>query len=461
MCVPLPVDEETANKLWGEENLESFAELQNNTKNRILEKEFIKMLERVNWDMCKQKMVFTGNAQEELSQQKQIDFSIHIKGRECLPCYVTALVSLHSIPDPGPKSKQPKYNGKDPLGHAVRRATVVLHNAGPSRRKIILGLTNLRSIQWYTVGRGIDKDADCPMEGPYVYTHSQELKEVKESLAAILMAEPAHLFCKDGSEYAINGSPVEFISLLGFGATSTVYKASYLGSTVAAKVHKEKFRSDEHEVLRMLQGVPGVPTINGATDDGKVLLLSPVGSKIQKSVPEEARKNLVGLLDTLKSAHEKGIVHRDVRLGNIVVVHSSFLLVDWGFACKVGEKLPFRGSLLTASSRVIECHEQGVSMVFGPADDLISFVKTLYLLGHWSFHDKLRSLRFSGPQGLSSPQGSSQEGTDSVKLVDLWELALKDSVSWKTALDHAEKSSYGDLKEWVAEWAVDHCPFFM
>lgn len=298
------------------------------------------------------------------------------------------------------------------------------------------------------------------MVGPYVYTHSQELTGVKESLAAILMAQPAHLFCKDGSDYAIKGSPVEFISLLGSGATSTVYKVGYLGSIVAAKVHKDKFCSDdERRVLEMIQGVPSVPTIKGATDDGKVLFLSPVGSKILKAVPAEARQNLGGLLDTLKSVHEQGIVHRDVRLGNIVVVDSSFLLVDWGFACRVEEKLPFQGTLITASARVIECHARGEAIVFRPTDDLILFVKTLYLLSQCKFHDQLRSLRFSGPRGFSALEGLLQKGTDSAKLVDEWERALKGTVSWKKALDHAEKLSYGDLKEWVAEWAVDHCPY--
>lgn len=198
--------------------------------------------------------------------------------------------------------------------------------------------------------------------------------------------------------------------------------------------------------------MPGVPTVNGVTDDGKLLLLSPVGKKIRSSVPQEARVNLALLIDTLRSAHEKGIVHRDVRLGNILVVDSSFLLIDWGFACKVGERSPFRGSLLTASSRVLDRHKQGRPMVFNPADDLVSVVKFLYLLGHGSLHHELRGLCVASRRVLS------QGETNIEKLAGLWKLTLEESVSWKIALDHAKKLSYDNLKDWVTQWAVDYCP---
>ena len=55
-----------------------------------------------------------------------------------------------------------------------------------------------------------------------------------------------------------------------------------------------------------------------------------------------------------KVVHSKAIVHRDVRLGNIVLLDGpSFLLIDWGFACRTGLKLTYHGNLLLTASKIV------------------------------------------------------------------------------------------------------------
>lgn len=109
------------------------------------------MLNNVKWDKCSQKMSFTGYEKEELSNQKHLDYTIYVKDKARVLSNVTALLSLFSLPDPRKKSKKGKYNGKAQVGHAIRQATTVLNSAGPSRSKIVVGVTNLRCVQWYTV----------------------------------------------------------------------------------------------------------------------------------------------------------------------------------------------------------------------------------------------------------------------------------------------------------------------
>lgn len=419
------------------------------SKYRILEEDFNKMLEKVNWDMCLQKMSFTGHEREELSEQKQLDYTIYVKGKERLPSNVTAVLSLFSLPDPGKKSKKGKYNCKAHVGHVLRRATTILNSAGPSRSKIVVGVTNLRCVQWYTVEKPGSED-DANPRGPYLYARTPEIDATKRSLAAIFLADPAHLYCDLSKKHSVNDSTVEFVEFLGSGATSSVYKASHLGDSVAAKLYKKGFSAhNEMEILKLLEGVQGVPIFKGVAKDLKVLLLSPVGKRLKKSVPTEVRINLTGIIDTLKEAHHRHIVHRDVRMGNILLVDDrSFMLIDWGFASKVGEMAQFQGSLLTASSRVLEYH--GHPIEYMPEDDLISFVKSLYLFSHERLSYQMR--QFSGKSG------SGCLTLEPTKINSLWKQLLEGAEAWQRALELAEKLSYDELKDWVSWWAVNFCP---
>lgn len=449
-CAPQPKNNSEANRIWGSRDM--WDQLSHDSNFRILEAEFTKMLAKVKWTLCQQKMIFTGQEREELSQQKQLDYTIHINGKGCHPANITALLSLYSFPDPGKKSKKEKYNGKAHVGHVIRRAITVLRSAGPSRSKILVGVTNLRSIQWYTVERPFGVEYD-DLEGPFSYCVSPKTDRVKNSLAAIFLADSSHLFCVDGNQYRVNDCIVEFLQYLGSGVTSCVYKTKHNDDIVAAKLYKQNYHSNnEEKILDRLKGVQGVPIVKGVAKDFKLLLLLPVGEKVKSSLSREAAKNMTAVIDTLKETHGRNIVHRDVRMGNIVLVDGSFVLIDWGFACESGEVSVLHGSLLTGSSRVIE--KYGLLDMYLPQDDLISFVKSLYLFSHPTVAREMRQL--SG-----SPSGSSLAGVSKIdrkKLLAKWDQLLEGANRWQEALKFASELSYDELRDWVFEWAVNFCP---
>ncbi|MCO5605348.1 hypothetical protein L7F22_059531 [Adiantum nelumboides] len=449
-CVPSPVDGKVANHIWGSQvEWDSL----NDPSVRILEEKFNKMLQKVKWHQCKQEMVFTGHAREELSDQKQIDYTIYIKGKCHVASNVTGLVSLYSFPDPGKHSKRSKYNCKAHVGHAIRRAISVLQSASPARKKIVVAVTNLRCIQWYTVERAWSEDA-WDMRSPLVYSRSVEIDSAKRSLAAVFLADPAHLFCQQSHSYVIDGHELEFLEYLGSGVTSTVYMVNYLDEHAALKISKGAFDVRcEKETLELLKGVPGVPSVQGVSSNLKSLLISPVGEKVKGSVPPRARRNFANVIDTLRQAHERKIVHRDVRVGNMLIFYESFLLVDWDFACGVECRDLFCGSLLTASSSVLK--DYGNPALYRPKDDLVSFVKSLFLFSHPSEAHQLRQYA----QRSSSQFPSSQSQVfQPEKLLEWWDLTLAEANDWLEPLRFAEGLHYVDLKEWVARWAVNYCP---
>lgn len=147
------------------------------SETKVSEAVFRTMLSDVNESMCHNVMTFTGNAQEDgKSLRKLIDFTIHIKGKASLPCYTTGLLSLHSLPEPGKQGNlDKKYNGKHHVGHAISRAITTMEDAGPTRRKILVGVTNLRKIQWFTVERSSEDQHHYRL---FTYTKSAEICEV-------------------------------------------------------------------------------------------------------------------------------------------------------------------------------------------------------------------------------------------------------------------------------------------
>jgi serine/threonine-protein kinase len=124
-------------------------------------------------------------------------------------------------------------------------------------------------------------------------------------------------------------SHYEIIGSLGAGGMGEVYRArdTKLGREVAIKILPEAFAHDsdrmacferEAKVLASINH-PNIAAIYGVEDLAIVMELVE-GQTLKGPLPLETALNYARqIANALEAAHEKGIVHRDLRLSNIKV----------------------------------------------------------------------------------------------------------------------------------------------
>jgi eukaryotic-like serine/threonine-protein kinase len=141
--------------------------------------------------------------------------------------------------------------------------------------------------------------------------------------------------------------------LLGLGGMAAVYAATDEGGRpVALKIlraelslipeSKQRFLDEGYLANRV--GHPGAVSISedGVTEDGSIFLVmdrlrgEPLDQRLSRTGPMDAATALHiadGLLDILARAHDSGIVHRDVKPGNVFLTQAGEVkLLDFGVA---------------------------------------------------------------------------------------------------------------------------------
>ncbi len=152
------------------------------------------------------------------------------------------------------------------------------------------------------------------------------------------------------------GGSYQVLSIVGVGGSSQVYKAKhvFLGRPVAIKVLLASHVGSDEQVKRFLQESRAVSSLHhenivslydfGLTDDGRPFLVmdylegTSLYDLIKTSGPLEAMRTVKifkQVSEALHHAHQKGIVHRDIKPGNIVLQNDEdkedvAKLVDFG-----------------------------------------------------------------------------------------------------------------------------------
>ncbi len=150
----------------------------------------------------------------------------------------------------------------------------------------------------------------------------------------------------------------QILELLGRGGMSTVYKAEHLfmSKTVAVKILHSHLEVQSQTVRRFQQEAkaagalshPSIVSVRdfGLTEDGRMFLIMDCveGKSLAAEIKErgtipvaELVSWILDILDGLEHAHSKGVVHRDLKPGNIVLSEDKDgvkkpKIVDFGIA---------------------------------------------------------------------------------------------------------------------------------
>jgi serine/threonine protein kinase len=193
----------------------------------------------------------------------------------------------------------------------------------------------------------------------------------------------------------------EVLEVLGQGGFATVYRARQLavGREVALKIDSRTLSSDrdrqrfmrEVTAAGQLSGHPHVVAVYdaGVLPDGRpymVLELCPGGSlsdRLHKDGPlpaNEARDIGVRIADALAAAHAAGVLHRDIKPGNIMIdQYGAVALADFGLAAmpRPGHELSVTREALTPAYAPPEAFRMAEPT---PAGDVYSLGATVYAL---------------------------------------------------------------------------------
>ena len=182
-------------------------------------------------------------------------------------------------------------------------------------------------------------------------------------------------------------------SLIGRGGNGTVWRANdtLLGRAVAVKRIEIPRQLNEAEAARVRRKVlhearacarlthPGAVTVfDVVEDDGRPCIVMELvdAPSLAERVneegplsPSEAADLGLQLLDTLRAAHLQGIVHRDIKPGNILVPPAGHpKLADFGIASIVGEPGMTTSGLIPGSPAYMSPEQAGGGVVGAPSD---------------------------------------------------------------------------------------------
>jgi eukaryotic-like serine/threonine-protein kinase len=131
--------------------------------------------------------------------------------------------------------------------------------------------------------------------------------------------------------------PYEIVAQLGAGGMGEVWKArdARLGRTVAIKIlnkeHMQRFEQEARAIAALNH--PHICTLHDIGPDYLVMEYVD-GAAIKGPLPvEQAVRMAIQIAGALAEAHKRGILHRDLKPGNIMVMESGATkLLDFGLA---------------------------------------------------------------------------------------------------------------------------------
>jgi serine/threonine-protein kinase len=190
----------------------------------------------------------------------------------------------------------------------------------------------------------------------------------------------------------------ELRTLLGSGGMADVYLAGdeVLGREVALKLLKNRYAEDEEFVERFRREAKSAAAISspyivpifdrGETDDGTYYITMEYlpGGTLKERITAtgalrlQAAEVALQVAKALKTAHVRGVVHRDIKPRNILLADSEHVKVaDFGIARAVEATTISQTGDILGSAKYMS-PEQAAGEQVGPASDLYSLGVVLY-----------------------------------------------------------------------------------
>lgn len=212
-------------------------------------------------------------------------------------------------------------------------------------------------------------------------------------------------------------------------------------------VHGKTSVANEIAVLQRLRDAhcPHLPEIVWTPSGDRELGIVPVGVPIDFREPQTTSRRIVQcLIDGLKFLHELGIVHRDIRPSNLILVYArttvNVVIIDYETAFvvdDVSQEVEYFGSFISWPKRLIE--NNILRYIPMPEDDLFA---SILLVLHMLFPLHFDAFRASHI-GLGGPQKAYSSETS--ELLNLWD-NIEKSCIWKPFVKAAKERDYELLK---------------
>ena len=203
--------------------------------------------------------------------------------------------------------------------------------------------------------------------------------------------------------------PYEIVERIGQGGMGEVYKGrdTRLNRLVAIKQlkgqHSARFQQEAQAIAALNH--PHICQIYDVGPDYLVLEYVD-GSPIQGPMPApEAIRLALQIVSAIEEAHKRGILHRDLKPGNILLTAKGAKLLDFGLAKLTGdEDNDATRTIGVSGTPVYMSPEQAEGQALDARSDIFSFGAVLYelLAGSRAF-DSLAGVLRDEPRALDSP----------------------------------------------------------